>query len=66
MKNKCKYKLTDLKISLVKENNHNFALPVRHWEVRVIKDGNTKEKIIVNGGSLSDLMAWLESEINEK
>lgn len=65
MKNKCKYKLTDLKISLVKESK-GFELPTRHWELRVIKDGITKEKITIEGGSLSDLMAWLESEINEK
>lgn len=62
MKNKCKYKLTDLKFTLVKEKTSGYIYPPRHWEMRVIKDGETKEKLIINGGSISDIMAWLESE----
>ncbi len=63
MKNKDKYKLTDLKFQLTTTKNNEFRQPIRFWKIYVYKDDVAIESIKVKGGGLSDVMAWLESEV---
>lgn len=62
MKNKDKYKLTDLKIKLTELPKHDFDIPKKHWKIQVIKDNATVETINLKGGTMTDLMAWLEDD----
>lgn len=61
MKNKDKYKLTDLKIKLTALPKRKFDIPKKHWKIQVIKDNVTVETINLKGGTMTDLLAWLES-----
>lgn len=61
MKNKDKYKLTDLKIKLTELPKRKFDIPKKHWKIQVIKDNATVETINLKGGTMTDLLAWLES-----
>lgn len=61
MKNKDKYKLTDLKIKLTELPKRKFDIPKKHWKIQVIKDNSVVETINLKGGTMTDLMAWLES-----
>ena len=54
MKNKDKYKLTDL-------TKHDFEIPKKHWKIQVIKENSVVETINLKGGTMTDLLAWLES-----
>lgn len=62
MKNKDKYKLTDLKIKLTELPKHDYEVPKKHWKIQVIKDNVTVETINLKGGTMTDLMAWLEDD----
>lgn len=62
MKNKDKYKLTDLKIKLTALPKRKFDIPKKHWKIQVIKDNATVETINLKGGTMTDLMAWLEDD----
>lgn len=62
MKNKDKYKLTDLKIKLTELPKHDFEIPKKHWKIQVIKDSLAVETINLKGGTMTDLMSWLESD----
>lgn len=62
MKNKDKYKLTDLKIKLTALPKRKFDIPKKHWKIQVIKDNVTVETINLKGGTMTDLMAWLEDD----
>ena len=61
VKNKDKYKLTDLKIKLTELPKRKFDIPRKHWKNQVIKDNATVETINLKGGTMTDLLAWLES-----
>lgn len=60
LKNKNKYKLTDLKIKLTELPKHDYEIPKKHWKIQVIKDSATVETINLKGGTMTDLLAWLE------
>ncbi len=62
MKNKDRYNLKDLKVKSVFDKRHDFKLPLRHWKIEIFKNGEHIETKYCEGGSITDLMAWLESE----
>lgn len=62
MKNKEKYNLSKLKFRVITDKRKDLKLPLKHWEIKVFD----KDKCIgikyCEGGSITDLMTWLESE----
>lgn len=62
MKNKDRYNLKDLKFRAIRDRRQDFRLPLRHWKIEIFKDGEHIETKYCEGGSITDLMAWLESE----
>lgn len=63
MKNKDKYKLTELKFKVETYKNNTYRIPVRKWKVyEYDSQGKLINTIVINGGGISDIMAWLESE----
>ena len=67
MRNKDKYKLTDLKFKVETYKNGTYRIPVRKWRVYVYgSNGEIEDKITIDGGSLPDIMAWLEREEDER
>lgn len=62
VKNKERYNLKDLKVKVTRDKRHDFKLPLRHWKIEIFKNGEHIETKYCEGGSITDLMAWLESE----
>ena len=62
LKNKDKYNLKDLKFKSIRDKRQDFRLPLRHWKIEIFKDGEHIQTKYCEGGSITDLMAWLESE----
>lgn len=62
MKNKDRYNLKDLKFRAIRDRRQDFKLPLRHWKIEIFKDGEHIETKYCEGGSITDLMAWLESD----
>ncbi len=67
MKNKDKYKLTSLKFKVENMKNHEFRLPTKRWKVLIYdSDGKQIDLRFIDGGGISDVMAWLEREADER
>lgn len=47
---------------MTRDKRHDFKLPLRHWKIEIFKNGEHIETKYCEGGSITDLMAWLESE----
>lgn len=62
VKNKDRYNLKDLKFRATRDRRQDFKLPLRHWKIEIFKDGKHIETKYCEGGSITDLMAWLEDE----
>lgn len=64
MKNKDKYKLTNIvwQVSKNKKLSSEFRLEFT-TKIYLVEDGKKTELATIQGGSHSDLMAWLESEV---
>ena len=62
MKNKDRYNLKDLKVKSVFDKRKDLKLPLRHWKIEIFKNGEHTQTKYCEGGSITDLMAWLESE----
>lgn len=62
MKNKDKYKLTNLRVStLLKSSTTDYGM-AKHWKIEIFEDGRKVDTKYCEGGGFSDLLAWLESE----
>lgn len=65
MKNKEKYKLTNLKFKTIVDKSNTYRLPVRHWQVLIYEDGVIVDHKNISGGGIADVMTWLERECDE-
>lgn len=65
MKNKEKYNLSKLKLRVVTEKRKDLKLPFKHWEIKEFDKSVCVDIKYCEGGSITDLMAWLESEYKE-
>ncbi len=66
MKNKDKYKLTNLKFKTENVKNESYRLPVRKWKVIIYENGLRVDVKTIDGGGISDIMAWLERDEDDR
>ncbi len=66
MKNKDKYKLTNLKFKSENAKNNSYRLPVRKWKVIIYENGLRVDVKTIDGGGISDIMAWLERDEDDR
>ncbi len=66
MKNKDKYKLTNLKFKSENAKNESYRLPVRKWKVIIYENGLRVDVKTIDGGGISDIMAWLERDGDDR
>lgn len=65
MKNKEKYNLSKLKFRVITDKRKDLKLPLKHWKIKVFDKDECIDIKYCEGGSITDLMAWLESEYKE-
>ncbi len=66
MKNKDKYKLTNLKFKTENVKNESYRLPIRKWKVIIYENGVKVGYKTIDGGGISDIMAWLERDEDDR